>query len=182
VLIDVIHPKLNTYGQKVAHMKSLERAAAIPNLLFTPDFKTSKPEIDQLIEDTKIQGREGVIVTSLTQPEVNNPRVKIKHYRTFNLRVGGITQEYDIKGNPKESAGALICYDASGREVCRVGTGLSREQRIHIWTHPEAWLDKLVQVKAMFHDAHKNPQKTEAYKLMHPVYNGDADGALDTVV
>jgi len=176
VLLDVIHPKLDTYGEKINHLKELEERAGKPDILFTPNLKIGHSDILDLIQTTRNEGREGVIVTSLTTPETNNPRLKIKHLQTYNLKVIGMEQEEDIHGNPKESMGALKLADATGRYVGKVGTGFTREDRIEMWKNrnnkARTVIGELKQVKAM------SPQ---ASALRSAVYNGDADGDLDTV-
>ena len=172
VLLDVIDPSFHTYKDKMEHLKIVESMFDKPGLVITPKIVIGHDNVHKLISDTENQGREGIIVTSWEKPETENPRFKIKHYGTYNLLVSGITQEYDIHGNPKESAGALILKDASGKEVCQVGTGLTRETRIDIWKNPKKWIGKLIQIRAM---------PSTARRLRHPVYNGFADGELDLV-
>lgn len=172
VLLDVIHPKINTYAEKLSYLKGLEEEAGLPDVLFSPDIKIGKGGIDELIEHTKSTNREGVIITDLHTPEHENPRIKLKHYQTYNLLVSGIQQEVDKHGLPKPSAGALLLKDKTGREVGAVGTGFTRQQRKDIFDNPSRWIGRLVQVKAM------TPQ---ASRLRMPVFNGDADGDIDTV-
>lgn len=172
VLLDVIHPKLETYKDKLNQLKIVEEKFNKPAVLFMPEVAHGKTEVERLIESTKEHGSEGAIVTSYSLPESKNPRFKIKHYNTYNLKVVGITQEFDIKGNPKNSAGALVLQDGSGREVCQVGTGLTRELREDIWKNPSKYMNKLIQIRAM---------PSTARRLRHPVYNGFADGDIDTV-
>jgi hypothetical protein len=179
VLLDVIKPELTTYKEKLDYLRKLEKQAKKPETFFVPDLKIGKSEIWKLIEATRNEGREGVIVTSLTGKDIDNPRSKIKHYKTFNLRVKGITQEIDKNGKPKPSAGALILEDASHREVGNTGTGFTREERIDIWNNPKKWLGQLVQIKAMYQPSHRG--QSASYKLHVPVYNGLADGDIDTV-
>jgi hypothetical protein len=172
VLLDVMNPKLSTYGEKLQYMAKLRESVGNPDFLHMPSTKIGRAEIHRLIEDTKKDEHEGVVITSLTAPEDKNIRIKVKHVDTYNLIVVGITQEVDILGNPKESAGALVCADASGKVVANVGIGLSKELRKHIWENKDLYIGKLIQVRA---------QPTTAHKLRSPVYNGDADGELDLV-
>jgi hypothetical protein len=172
VLLDVVHPKISTYGEKLQHMKDVEKAFNNSEVLRSIDVKIGKNAIVDLIDSTRKSGREGVIITSLTEPEETNTRVKVKHVNTYNLRVKRINQEYDIKGNPKESAGSLTVVDSTGKEVADVGTGFSRDLRQEIWRNPEAWVNKDIQVKAR--TPHRN-------KLIAPVYNGEPDGQLDMI-
>ena len=172
VMFDVIHPELPTYKDKLDHLKYVERLFNKPDVIYTAPTKIGLQHISALIKDTADVGREGVIVTSLTTPEKENIRYKIKHFLTYNLKIVGITQEVDIKGNPKQGAGAFVLEDSTGRNVGNVGTGLTREVRIDAFNNPKNWLGKIIQVKAM---------PSTATKLRHPVYNGPADGELDEV-
>lgn len=172
VLLDVKSPSFETYGQKIEHLKTVEQAFGDSHLLFVPEIKIGLDNINKLVEDTKVRGEEGVIVTSMTAPESENYRIKLKHINTYNLRVVDIQQEVDISGKPKTSMGALVLADSTGRIVGKVGTGFSREQRIEIWKNPKAWLGKLIQVKAM---------TPTANQIRSARYNGFADGNIDTI-
>lgn len=174
VLLDVIKPVLKTYKEKLDLLKKVEIDAKIPDLLFVPEFHIGKPAIDKLIEKTKSEGREGVIVASLTAPESSNPRLKIKHYKTYNLRIRGFLQEMDIHGKQKNSLGAFELEDKTGRHVGDVGTGLTRELRQSAWRKKKDWLGKLIQVRAM-------PPVRAGMKIKMPVYNGLSDGQLDVI-
>lgn len=172
ILIDVIEPKLPTYGEKIRRMQEFSQSFNRPEIMQTPSIKIGRTEIEKLISSTKQAGHEGVIITSLTAPESTNIRVKVKHVDTYNLRVVGVTQEVDIQGNYKDSLGSFIVEDATERVVAKVGTGFSREDRIEFWKNRDSWIGKLIQVKAM---------PTTAHKLRAPVYNGIADGDIDKV-
>lgn len=172
VLLDVMEPKMNTYGEKLEYMRKLRESVGNPNFFLGSNAKIGRAEIQKLLKDTKEQSHEGIVVTSLTTPEPKNIRVKVKHIDTYNLKVVRIIQEVDIFGIPKDSMGALELEDATGRIVCKVGTGFTRAQRIEIWQNQNDWLGRLIQVKAMPPTGHK---------LRSPVYNGDADGDLDTI-
>lgn len=172
MLLDVIKPAIHTYGEKMEHLQEVKTAFGdVPNL-HMPAFKIGKDAIDQLIKDTKAQGHEGVIVVSKSEPDADAVRVKVKHVDTYNLRVTGIVQEIDKNGNPKKSMGALEVSDAVGRAVAKVGTGFTRSLREEIWNNPKDWIGRAIQVKAM---------PTTASRLRSPVYNGIADGDIDTV-
>lgn len=173
-LIDVIDPPLPTYREKLLHMKKLEKTFGNPELMFVDEPVIGHDNIQKKAEETRRQGREGLIVTSLTLPESKNPRIKLKHFYTFNLKVSRIIQEFDISGKPKNSMGSLECTDSTGRSVCFVGTGFSKELRKEIWDNPKAWIDKLIQVKAM-------GLSIVGGRLRSPVFNGDADGNIDKV-
>ena len=171
-LLDVISPKFDTYGEKLLHLKAVEKAFNKPDVIFTPDAKITREDIQNEIDRTKAAGEEGVVITSLTLPESKNVRLKIKHFKTYNLKVVGIQQERDIKGNLKDSAGALVLADGTGKIACNVGTGFTKEQRKEIWMNQKNWMNRIVQIKAM---------DSTANKLRFPVFNGDADGDIDTV-
>jgi hypothetical protein len=172
VLLDVIQPQFGTYNDKLEHLKEVEKSFGNSDLLFAPQVKMNKEEIKELIRNTQREGREGVVVTSRDTPEDKNERIKVKHFNTYNLRVNKIHQEFDIRGNPKQSAGALELVDGSGKVVGEVGTGFLRSTREDIWKNPKNYLGKIIQVKAM---------DPVARKLRHAVYNGFGDGDVDTL-
>jgi len=174
VLINVTNPELPTYRDKLLHLKEVEKAFGNSSLMFVPTPAIDKQGIVNLIHSTKISGREGVIVTSLTEPEYKNPRIKIVHTNMYNLRVVRVNQEIDITGKPKDSMGSLTVVDAVGRIVGNVGTGFSREDRIDAWENKGKWVGKLIQVKA------RGIVREEGL-LKAPVYNGFSDGEIDTV-
>jgi hypothetical protein len=174
VLINVTNPDLPTYRDKLLHLKEVEKAFNDPSLMFVPTPEITKEGIVKLINSTKAQGREGVIITDLDEPEYKNPRIKIVHTNMYNLRVVGINQEVDVSGKLKESMGSLRLADATGRVVCNVGSGFTREDRLDAWLHKSKWMGKLVQVKA------RDIVRSEGL-LKAPVYNGFSDGQLDTV-
>ncbi len=173
VLLDVVKPALETYDKKISHLAEVETSFNNPDLMFRVNPVEGKQAINDLIRSTRREGREGVIVTSSTKPESDNYRVKIKHKTTYNLLVVGVTQEFDKNGNSKDSAGALILADATGKIVGAAGTGLTDELRKQIWLSPKLWIGKkVVQVEAM---------DPTAEKLWHTVYKGEADGDIDVV-
>lgn len=172
VLLDVVNPKIPTFGEKLVHLAQVKQAFGdVPNL-HMPLFKIGRDEISQLLTGTKEQGHEGVVITSMTHPEEKNIRVKVKHVDTYNLEVTRVIQEIDKNGNPKESMGALAAKDATGREVAKVGTGFTKEMRKWFWDNRETVPGMLIQVKAM---------PSTSSRLRSPVYNGQGDGDLDTV-
>jgi len=172
IMLNVISPKMNTYGDKLQHMKEVSQAFNKPEILKPISVKIGRDNVKDLIDSTKKMGQEGVIVTSLTTPEDVNVRHKVKHVNTWNLKVKRINQEFDISGNPKQSAGSLTVVDSTGREVADVGTGFSRKLREEIFSNPHKWINKEIQVKA------RNPSRR---KLLAPVYNGEPDGSMDKV-
>lgn len=173
VLLDVIHPQIPTYQEKLDHLDGVEKVFGTPDVLWRVKTVSTPEEIKALHEKTLSQGDEGVIVTDALLPEEENVRYKVKNFKTFNVRVKGKTQEVDIKGNAKPSAGAVIVEDATGREVGKVGTGFTHEERRDIWNNYDTnWHHKVIQVKAF---------QSNKGNLRHPVYNGEADGDVDTL-
>jgi hypothetical protein len=172
VLHDVINPVLPTYKDKLLHMKKFQDTYGNPDVLFVVHPHIGLPAITKLVESSRFNSQEGAIVTSLTAHENNNPRIKIKHFLTHNLKVVGMTQEVDIHGKLKNSMGALRVADATGKEVGLVGTGFTREQRQEYWKDPEKILGELIQVKSVGFARNA---------LRHPIYNGIADGNWDVI-
>ena len=172
VLLDVTNPKFKTFQEKRDYMKRFAEAVNKPDLLYLPETKIGTEGAKELAEKTRKRGDEGIIITSLTKPEPENPRYKLKHYNTYNLKVTGIQQEIDKHGNPKESAGAIHVSDATDKEVATVGTGFSRELRKEIYRNPHKWINREINVKAL---------PPTARRLRAPVFNGDSDGRLDTI-
>jgi hypothetical protein len=174
VLIDVKNPDLPTYKDKVEYIQKFEQAYGEPDLLFSPHLEHGVENINKYLDRIKEQKGEGLIVADYAKPETESVRYKVKNYVTYNLKVIGQQQEIDIKGNPKDSMGALILADASGRMVGKVGTGFDRDTRINTWKTPELFNEKLIQVKAY-------PPSVPGGQIRFPVYNGFADGDIDRV-
>jgi hypothetical protein len=174
VLLNVVSPELTTYKEKLLHMKEVEKAYGNPDVLFVAHPHITPQSITSLVEDTKHKSREGVIVTSLTEPENNNPRFKVKHYVTHNLKVVGMLQEKDIHGNLKPSMGAVTLADRSGRVVGDVGSGFTKQQREEYWKNPSLIIGDLIQVRSV-------GLGSVGGRLRHPIYNGIADGVIDLV-
>lgn len=172
VVHNVIEPSLSTYKDKLLSAKKLQDSFGNPDLLWAAEPHVGLPNVVKLIKSTKSRGQEGVIVTSLTKPEQSNVRVKVKHIDTHNLRVVGIEQEKDKSGQPKNSMGALVCADSTGKVVANVGTGFTRAQREDAWKNKSKWVGRDIQVKSM---------GLSANRLRMPVFNGDSDGELDRV-
>lgn len=173
VAFDLISPKVSSFKEKIEHLRGLQSDFGDKELMFHPTFEYGEDGMERLIAQSKKEGREGIITVDLSGDESKNPRIKLVHKKYYNLRVKGILQERDIHGKLKPSAGALELEDASGKGVGKVGTGFDRATRIDIHENPNAWLNKIIQVKAM--------KPTASKKLRQPVYNGDADGDVDTV-
>lgn len=173
VLLDVINPPLNTFSQKIIHMKQFEKDVGKPDVLFTPSWAVGQPAVVKAINDTKAKKQEGVIITELDAPEHSNPRIKLVHKQIVNLRIVGINQEFDKDGKPKPSTGSFTLADATGRIVGDCGTGLDADTRKHSWENPDEYLQTPMQVTFM--------SITKDGKLRHPVYNGLSDSSIDTI-
>ena len=173
MLLDVISPKFKTYEEKLNHMKEVEAAINKPDLVFTPEIHRGKGAIVRLIDKTLKEGKEGIVATHLTKNEEENPRIKIVHKVMHNLKVVGVHQEYDKDGNPKQSMGAVDVADATGKIVGKVGTGWSRAEREAAFKDPSSIIGKDIQVVS---------RGIARNALRQPVYNGEADGDVDTVV
>lgn len=170
-MFDVVEPSFNTYKEKLEYMQGLEKAVGKPEILST--IKTYRPdELDTLLQHTKDKDKEGIVLTSLTKPESDNPRLKLVHKQVHNLKVSRIIQEEDKNGNLKQSMGAVGVVDATGREVAAVGSGWSKAEREAFWKDPSLILGELIQVKS---------RGIATNRLRGPVYNGIADGQIDTV-
>lgn len=172
VLFDVIKPELKTYKEKISYMEQFAKDVNKPDLLYLPEFKIGIEEAKKLIASTEKEGREGVILTSLSYPEAQSQRIKLKHINTWNLKITGFIQEVDKNGKLKPSMGAALVSDRTGREVAAVGGGWSRKQREEMFKNPNAYLNSLIQVRGMTPTAHR---------IRAPQYNGDADGEIDEV-
>lgn len=173
VLFDVTSPSIPTFKEKLALLKKVEETINKPDLLFVPEVKIGRDAIKQLLAHTTSTGREGIVATDLELPESENPRIKVKHVQTANLRVKELVQEVDKNGQLKESTGAYILEDSTGRIVGSVGSGLTREERIQTWGNKERTKGRLVQVKFRTVTSHG--------MLREPVYNGEADGDCDKI-
>jgi ATP-dependent DNA ligase len=171
---DVIKPKLKTYGEKIEFLKEFVKKVKKPELVYQPQYHYGHDNIKKLIKQTLKENKEGIIATSLTHPEKDNLRLKVKHKKTWNLKIRDIHQAIDIHGKPKKEMGALVLEDSTGRECGEVGTGFTRDMRQDVWAHPRKWKGKLVQVKGM------DPVRP-GMKLKMLVYNGLADGDIDKI-
>lgn len=172
VIHDVLSPSFRTYEEKLVHMKAVEQALDKSDLVFVPQIHKGHAAVQALIDKTKLHGREGVVITSLTKPEAENVRFKVKHKITHNLVVSRIAQLIDKDGVPKFLMGSLGVKDASGKSVGNVGTGFSKADRIDAWNNPHKWLGHGIQVESLGFARNA---------LRMPVYNGFSDGDIDLV-
>lgn len=171
-IFDVIDPNVTSFLDKRKQILDLQRDFGDEALVFAPELHVGHDAVQALISSTKKDKREGIIAVDLSAEESKNPRVKVKHKNSYNLKVVGILREYDKNGMPKESAGAVRVQDATGRDLGNVGIGFTKETRKDIWDNQGLWMNKLIKVQAM---------DSTASKLRHAVYDGDADGSCDVV-
>lgn len=175
VLLDVKDHNLPTFGSKIDYLKKFEQAYGNSDVLYTPKFVEGKENINKYLQQVSSKGSEGIIVTDKNIPESENVRYKVKNYNTYNLKVIGFQQEVDIHGNLKKSMGALLLADATGRFVGKVGTGFDRKTRIESWNNQPLWIGRQIQVKAY-------PPSKHMGHIRFPIYNGEPDGQLDTII
>ena len=175
VLLDVKDHNLPTFREKLEYLKKFEKAYGNTDVLFMPEFVEGHDAINKYLDKIKSQKREGIIVTDMDIPESENVRYKVKNFNTYNLKISGpFQQEIDIHGNPKDSMGAVPVVDASGRHVGKVGTGWDHATRAEVWKNPDAWQDRMIQVRAY-------PPSKPGGHIRFPIYNGEPDGDIDTV-
>lgn len=172
VLIDVKNPILPTYKDKIEYLQGLEKEFGNSDVFFAPHLEHGVKNINRYLDQIKKNKGEGLIVSDYESPEETSLRYKVKNFNTYNLKVIGQQQEVDIHGHPKDSMGALLLADATGRFVGRVGTGFDRATRIDSWKTP--WTGRMIQVKAY-------PPSKVGGNIRFPIYNGEPDGELDTV-
>lgn len=164
---------LNSFEDKISYMQQFAKDFGKPDLLFPPNYARGKDAIQELATSLKKDKQEGVIVTSGSAPEQSNIRYKEKNFQTYNLKISGFQQEQSILGQPKPQVGAFKVSDATNREVAKC-SGMDHTIRKDAYENPSSWIGKLIQVKAL-------PPLNPGGRLRSPVYNGDADGNLDTV-
>lgn len=174
VLIDVKNPDLPTYRDKIEYLQKFEKDFGKSDVMFAPHLEFGHENINKYLSQIRNDKGEGLIVADWEKPESENVRYKVKNFNTYNLEIVDLQQEVDIHGKPKNSMGAFILKDATGRIVGKVGTGFDRATRIAAWLHPKKWIGKLIQVKAY-------PPSVPGGQVRFPVFNGMADGNIDTV-
>lgn len=174
VMIDVKNPELPTYKDKIEYLQGFEKDFGNSEVMFAPHLEHGVENINKYLEKIKQDKGEGLIVADYEKPETESVRYKVKNFNTYNLKVIGFQQEIDIHGTPKDSMGALLLEDATGRMVGKVGTGFDRATRIEAWKNPHNWQNRRIQIKAY-------PPSVPGGQVRFPIYNGEADGDLDTV-
>lgn len=175
VLLDVKDHNLPTFREKLKYLKKFENDYGNKDVLFMPKFVEGHEAINKYLQEVTKKKSEGIIVTDMDLPEEQNPRYKVKNFKTYNLKVSGpLQQEIDIQGNPKDSMGAVPVTDASGRFVGMVGTGFDRATRISAWKNPKDWDGRMIQVRAY-------PPSKPGGQIRFPIYNGSPDGNIDLV-
>ncbi len=119
------------YAEGISVKSYSERVSEIPEdyLPVVWDVKNQK-ELDALFTATNLEGWEGLIVRDPDHEWVDGKRLKtfyrLKKVHTYDLKCIGSTEG---EGRLEGMMGALILVDATGREVCSVGTGFTDADR-----------------------------------------------------
>lgn len=104
---------------------------------------TSK--IQEWLDYNTSNGEEGVMINILDAPyhfSRTNDLLKVKKFQSCDLRVIGFEEGTNKNAN---SLGAFIC-EFKDNNVVKVGSGLTDEQRAHIWKNREDFLNTIIEV------------------------------------
>lgn len=117
-------------------------------------------EIEIALEYAEEHDWEGVMVNLDTPYECRRTKnlIKVKKFYTYDLKV--IKVEAGT-GRNENRVGKFI-VDFKGNEV-GVGSGLSDEQRIYYWKHPEEIIGRVIEVK--YKEVTKNKDGTESLQF-----------------
>lgn len=121
---------------------------------------TNHNEINKALEYAEEHDWEGVMVNLDTPYECRRTKnlIKVKKFYTYDLKV--IKVEAGT-GRNENRVGKFI-VDFKGNEV-GVGSGLSDEQRIYYWEHPEEIIGRVIEVK--YKEVTKNKDGTESLQF-----------------
>lgn len=121
---------------------------------------TDHNEINKALEYAEEHDWEGVMVNLDTPYECRRTKnlIKVKKFYTYDLKV--IKVEAGT-GRNENRVGKFI-VDFKGNEV-GVGSGLSDEQRIYYWKHPEEIIGRVIEVK--YKEVTKNKDGTESLQF-----------------
>lgn len=121
---------------------------------------TDHNEINKALEYAEEHDWEGVMVNLDTPYECRRTKnlIKVKKFYTYDLKV--IKVEAGA-GRNENRVGKFI-VDFKGNEV-GVGSGLSDEQRIYYWEHPEEIIGRVIEVK--YKEVTKNKDGTESLQF-----------------
>lgn len=121
---------------------------------------TDHNEINKALEYAEEHDWEGVMVNLDTPYECRRTKnlIKVKKFYTYDLKV--IKVEAGT-GRNENRVGKFI-VDFKGNEV-GVGSGLSDEQRIYYWEHPEEIIGRVIEVR--YKEVTKNKDGTESLQF-----------------
>ena len=124
---------------------------------------TNHNEINKALEYAEEHDWEGVMINLDTPYECRRTKnlIKVKKFYTYDLKVIAVEAG---TGRNENRVGKFI-VDFKGNEV-GVGSGLSDEQRIYYWEHPEEILGRVIEVK--YKEVTKNKDGTES--LQFPIF------------
>lgn len=105
---------------------------------------TDTTQIQEWLQKADEMGWEGCMLNKDTKwkNKRNNGILKIKSFKHSDVRCTGMTEG---EGKYQNMLGMITC-DYKGYEL-GVGSGFTNEQRRYYWTHPEAIVNKIVQIK-----------------------------------
>jgi len=139
-------------------------------------FETSKElneKIQEILYTVTSIGGEGVMINIGGAPYVHkrsNSLLKYKEAKTMDMKVDGT---FDGNGKYEMMCGGLICIAtlSDGKNVvCRVGTGMSDQERYYWSLHPERIVGSIVEVEYFSLSQDKKLQGTNLYSLRFPRY------------
>lgn len=122
--------------------KELKHIAAVPILGLVNSLHEAEPIVGAIWE----RGGEGIMLNTTTGPyEVKRTKnlLKVKHIEEFMLHVVDLVEG---TGKYEDSLGALV-VNYKGNFV-GVGSGITDEQRKHIWENPELYVGRYIEVES----------------------------------
>jgi hypothetical protein len=134
------------YKEKLEVLKKVE--ALLPHAVHLPRIARTVKEKKQMVEDIHAgrlpETKEGVVVWNL---EEGTSPIKAKFVKEHDVYVRDFFPG-DGKYKSRGVGGFLFSHEPDGPIVGRVGTGLSDEQRIDMYKHPELYKGLVARVKA----------------------------------
>lgn len=150
---------LNCLDKKIQEMK-IENLEVVKCLYSGKDHS----QIWNWLDFAEASDWEGIMLNLDTEYECKRTKnlIKVKRFYTYDLEVVGLEEG---TGRNKETLGALVVKYKNN--TVKVGTGLSDEERIYYWTHPDEILGRVVEVKYKEITVDK---KTGLESLQFPVF------------
>ena len=142
----------------------------LPVLQYCSDVKSLEHAILYHLDSVTSVGGEGLMVNIGSrnyEPKRTDALLKVKLLQTMDMKV---TELFEGTGKHEGRVGALNCICKSEGKVyeCRVGTGLSDDQREFWANNPEEILDKIVEVAYFSVSQDKQARGTNSYSLRFP--------------